>query len=395
MVNKAKRALSIILTVVITAIVSVSATLFFTAKSNLKDVPVSEFSKFVSIYDAIKTEFLYESDIDAALDKAYKAFFDSLDDNYAFYYTAEEYEEMMNSNIGSYVGIGVSIGLKSNEGITIYGVQPQSHLNELGIRANSLILGAGGIMFDGTNYDKVKDAILGEAGTYVEIVIKQDGIIKSYQVERREITSPLVISHLFSDTGIGYVRLRTFFSTAVQDFRSHVNQLISKGATSLIIDLRHNTGGQRGICIDITDMLVPQGVIMYTEDKNGERAYEYSDADMIDIPYVILVDGFSASASEVLVGAVKDHGTGTIIGTQTYGKGIVQRTILFGDGSYCQYTYQEYYTPNGNNLHGVGITPDIIVEPTDETVQFISTGIMSVPDPDTDNQLKAAIEHLS
>ena len=240
--------------------------------------------------------------------------------------------------------------------------------------------------------DKAVKLMKGEPKTPVKITIlrkDKDGNNEYIDLEiiREEIRLQTVKSDIIQDN-IGYIKITSFDELTYEDFKKNLKALMNKGISGIILDLRNNPGGLLNVCVDIADELLGEGVIVYTETRHGERVYERSDKKHIDIPLVVLVNEGSASASEILAGAVKDHNRGLLIGNKTFGKGVVQRIRELSDGSGFKLTVSEYFTPNGTNIHGVGIEPDIVVE-LPEDIQEI--GLDNLKE---DTQLQVAIEKI-
>ena len=228
--------------------------------------------------------------------------------------------------------------------------------------------------------------IKGEIGTTVTLTVVRDDVMLDFELERRKINMNRVEYSMLED-GIGYIMLYEFVGDDVTGFKEAVGALSEQGMKGLIIDVRSNPGGLLEDVVKICDMLLPKSKIVYIEDREGERETFYSDDEMRGIPLVVLVNEMSASASEILAGAVQDTGVGTVIGQTTFGKGIVQMMIPFEtDGAGLQLTTSTYYTPNGRSIHGSGVTPDIVVE--DEGYDFTT----AQPDPEADAQLGKALD---
>ena len=251
---------------------------------------------------------------------------------------------------------------------------------EAGLQPGDILYQVEGEEVTGQDLTLVVTDLKGEENTEVHIGIVRDGEILEMTLTRKNIEIPTVDYELLEE-GIGYIAISEFEDLTDDQFMEAFEDLKSQGMEKLIIDLRNNGGGLVDVTCNILDQLLPEGTIVYTEDKYGERQTEYSDAEhYFDGEMAVLVNGNSASASEIFAGAIKDYGVGTLIGTQTYGKGIVQSLFRLEDGSAVKITVSRYYTPAGNNIHEVGITPDIVLE-YDE-----SAG--------TDNQLERALEVL-
>lgn len=329
----------------------------------------------------INTYYLDEIDNDEVESYLYKGVIAGLGDPYAAYYTAEEYQSMMDSTSGSYYGIGVEVSQNMNTGvITVVTVFSGTPAEEAGLEPGDILYTVDGTEVTGEDLNTVVSMIKGEENTTVEIGIVREGEkdTLTFQVERRNVEVPTVEYEML-EGNIGYIALSSFDDVTYAQFMEALNTLEDQGETALIVDLRNNGGGLVSSVCNILDELLPEGLIVYTEDKYGNREEQTSDAERcFDKPLAVLVNGNSASASEIFAGAIKDYGIGTIVGTLTYGKGIVQKIYPLGDGTAIKLTTSRYYTPNGNNIHGIGIEPDVEVERDTESR--------------TDNQLEAAVE---
>lgn len=353
------------------------------ASSGLKlgDDATAKINKLIELTDQY---FLYDYETDEMKENVYKALMNSLNDPYSCYYTPEEYQEITMSNNGVFYGIGVSITEdKDNGGILVMQTYADSPAEEAGIKENDRIIGSGDISFVGMDLDKAVTYIRGEEGTTVMLTIERDGEVFELEVERRRIDVITVSSEMLEDN-IGYIAISQFDGVTLNQFITAFDELDARGMKGLIIDIRSNPGGRLDIVTAMLDKILPEGVIVSTANKNGEEEFIYSDADCdLDVPCAVLVNQRSASASEIFSGALKDYGLAKIVGTQTFGKGIVQSIIPLSDGSAVKITVENYYTPSGNSIHGVGITPDITVE---LDAELYLQG--------TDTQLDAAINYI-
>ena len=348
-------------------------------------------TKLEEIQALMETYYLEEIDAEQVEDYLYKGAVAGLGDIYAAYYTEEEYQSMIDSTNGSYYGIGVEISQNMTTGvITISRIFEGSPAEEAGLLPGDVVYRIAGREVTGEDLNKVVALIKGEEYTTVTVEVARDGEddYLEFEVERRTIEVPTVEFEMLEDQ-IGYIAITSFDDVTTDQFITALDTLESQGMEALVVDLRNNGGGLVSSVCAILDRLLPEGLIVYTEDKYGNREEEYSDAEhYFDKPLAVLVNGNSASASEIFAGAIKDYGIGTLVGTTTYGKGIVQKIYPLSDGTAVKLTVSKYYTPKGNNIHGTGIEPDVTVE-LDEDLRYE----VEVP-KEEDNQLQAAIKAL-
>ena len=339
-------------------------------------------SKMQELQSYIDRYFLFDYEKEDEESGIYKGMMAGLGDVYTTYYTPDEYASFMESSNGSYSGIGAMLSQDYNTGIiTVVKVFDGSPAAEAGIQPDDILYKVKGEEVTGEDLSLVVTDLKGEEGTDVEISMMRGTDVLDFTLTRRSIEVPTV-EYKMLDENIGYIAISEFDDVTDEQFIAALEDLKSQGMKNLTVDLRNNCGGLVDVTCNILDQLLPEGLIVYTEDKNGERQEEYSDAEhYFDGKMAVLVNGNSASASEIFAGAIKDYGVGTLIGTQTFGKGIVQSLFPLSDGSAIKITVSRYYTPAGNNIHGVGITPDIILERDMESEE--------------DNQLQKAIEVLS
>ncbi len=336
-----------------------------------------------------------ELDEEELIDAAIKGMLKAVDDPYTFYLTKDEYDASFSSKNPTFTGIGITVDLQAYEdSILIMDIYEGSNALEVGIQVNDRIVAVDGVRCTADNKEELLANAKGVEGTTVNITVLRDGKEREFTVERRTLRIQLDVSHIFNDS-IGYIRLRSFQIAAKDDFEKLLDELLEQNITGLIIDLRGNGGGYKDIAVQLVDHFIPKGCVYSAINNKGIVDSETSSGNMIDIPFVILVDGNSASASELFAGAIQDYGSGLLIGSQTFGKGIVQYTRVLGDGSYYQYTAETWLTPNGRSIHGVGLTPDIVVELDDDVAYYIDTHPTIIPSTEYDKQLEAAINALS
>ena len=319
----------------------------------------------------------------------YKGMLEALDDPYSEYYTEAELNELMNQMSGIYYGIGAYVSIDKESSLPkISGIIAGTPAEAAGLRANDLIYQVDDISTYGLTLTEAVSYIRGEEGTEVTLTIIREGISDYLQVvtTRQRVVSPTVEYEML-DNGMGYIQIVEFDDVTADQFADALATLRGSDMKGLILDLRANPGGGLTSVVDIAQMLLPEGLIVYTEDKEGKRVeYKCNGTREIEIPMVVLVDMNSASAAESLAGAIQDYEKGTLIGTTTFGKGIVQQIIPFKDGSAMKVTVSGYYTPKGRNIHGTGIEPDIVCEFDGETY-YNTEGAY-------DNQLEKAKEVL-
>ena len=356
------------------------------ADSVVNDVTLEKLEALEDVID----EYYYRDediDIDAMIEGMYAGVVDSLGDPYSVYYTAEEWQAMMEETEGIYYGIGAYVSLDTTTGFAkISGVIANTPAEEAGLRENDIIYLVDGETTQGYELSEVVSMIKGEAGTDVHLTIYREGETDYLEIDvtRRKIESPTVNYEMY-DNGIGYIQITEFDDVTLDQFTEALAVIKGSHARGLILDLRSNPGGSLPVVVDIAREILPKGLIVYTEDKYGERdTYTCDGKNELDIPLVVLINGNSASASEILAGAIKDYGKGTLIGTTTFGKGIVQRVLPLTDGTALKLTISAYYTPSGNNIHGIGIDPDIECE-------FDSDAYY---DEGVDNQLERAKQEI-
>ena len=345
--------------------------------------------KLAAIEDVINEYYYQDADIDvgAMTEGMYAGMVSALGDPYSVYYTEEEWADLMRETEGIYYGIGAYLMIDQNTGAAkISGVINNTPAQEAGLRADDLIYMVDGEMTMGLELSEIVALVKGEEGTTVHLTIYREGESDYLEidVERRKIESPTV-NYEMLENDIGYIQITEFDDVTTDQFTEALATVKGSGAKGLILDLRGNPGGSLNVVVDIAREILPKGLIVYTEDKYGERdEYNCDGRKELEIPLVVLVNGNSASASEILAGAIKDYGKGTLVGTTTFGKGIVQRVLPLTDGTALKLTISAYYTPNGNNIHGVGIEPDVVCE-FDGDAYY---------DDDVDNQLEKAVEEI-
>lgn len=333
--------------------------------------------------------YLGEVTDDEFRDGVYKGLLSALNDPYSEYYTAEELANMMEQSEGIYYGIGAYVSLDSATGLPkISGVIKNSPAEEAELRANDLIYEVDGTSTYGKSLTEAVAMIKGPEGTDVQLTLIREGESDYLELTltRQRVESPTVEFSMEEDD-MAYIQVTEFDDVTVDQFAEALAMARGSGAKGIILDLRGNPGGNLSTVVEMCQMILPEGMIVYTEDKNGRREeYESDGSRELELPLVVLVDMNSASAAEIMAGAIKDYGIGTLVGTTTFGKGIVQQIMPFRDGSAVKLTISAYYTPSGKNIHGTGIEPDVVCE-FDGEAYYAS-------EDHPDNQLEKAKEVL-
>ena len=323
--------------------------------------------KKLEVIEQAISDYYYQEDVKAAdmIDGMYQGVVASLGDPYSTYYTEDDLEELMEQTEGIYYGIGAYVGMDAQTGMAyISGVFEGTPAEEAGLRDGDVIYMVNEEPMQGLELSEIVGKIKGQEGTKVDLTIYREGEADYLQipVERRKIESPTVKYELYDDK-TGYIQITEFDEITVDQFAEAMAALREQGMEGLILDLRANPGGNLSAVVEIARQMLPEGLIVYTEDQDGNRTeYTCDGKNVFDMPLVVLINGYSASASEILAGAIKDYGIGELIGTTTFGKGIVQKVMSLSDGTALKLTVSTYFTPKGNNIHGIGVEPDEVYE---------------------------------
>ena len=347
--------------------------------------------KIETLYSYMNIYYYEDMDKEVIDEALYSGLLNSLNDPYSVYYTQEEYEELMVSTSGTYCGIGagVSQNLTTME-VTITKVYRGTPSEEAGLLAGDMIISVDGLDAVTVSVDELVQNIRGEEGTSVHMVIYRPstGETLEFDVIRRFVELSSVEGEML-ENGIGYIEITEFQSKTDEQFAAMVEELKTQGMKGLIVDVRANPGGLLSSVVNMLDYVLPKGMLVYIEDKYGNREEYTSQASCLEMPMVVLVDQNSASASEIFAGALKDYEYATLVGKTTYGKGIVQNIIPLEDGDAIKITTAKYFTPNGNYIHGVGIAPDVEVD-------YEYTGDPEAPyDRQYDSQFLKALEEMN
>ena len=329
--------------------------------------------------------YIFDVDREKLADGLLAGYVSGLEDPYSVYYTPEKYTDILESANGEYYGIGVLVTEDKDGTIQIVNVFSNSPAKEAGILKGDIIAGVDNLDITGMDLNQVVGYIKGKEGTSVELQIQRDGEadLLNITVERRQVSVDTVEYRMLED-GIGYIQLVQFDDVSLDQMTAAIEDLKSQGMEKLILDLRDNPGGLLTSVVDIADLFLPEANIFYMEDKSGSRTdYNATDDQLFDGELVVLVNENSASASEVLAGTLKDNGRAQLVGVTTFGKGIVQTFYSLSDGSGVKLTTAHYFTPNGTDIHGVGVTPNVEAEQPDDE----KTG-----ESEIDTQLNKALE---
>ena len=338
----------------------------------------------------LEKKYIGEINDEELIEGAVKGYVDALGDPYTTYYTKKEMKTIMEETNGNFVGIGVYMtkDLEKNAILIIKPIE-NSPAEKAGILPGDLITKVDDVEYTGDKLEEASNKIRGEEGTKVKLEIYRNGETKTFELTRTKV----VVSHVTTkvlNNDIGYIAISDFEGECASEFETKYKQLEKQGIRKLIIDIRNNGGGIVDEALKIANMLVDKdSTLLITKDKSdNEEVTKATEKPIINIPTVVLVNEYSASASEILAGALKDNGKATLVGTKTYGKGIIQELHQLSDGSGLKITVSEYYTPNHNAIHKIGITPDVEVDLSEHVKQQTTT-----PEKD-DNQLQKAIEIL-
>lgn len=324
----------------------------------------STYQKLDILRGEIKNNYYIDVSDEELDDAMFHGVFDCLD-NYSMYYNPEEYEEDLLNSTGLYSGVGMTISYDDTGYIVVVSPTKGSPAYNAGIQTGDYILAVDGVEYTGENLSQCAQSMRGQAGTTVVVTIRRKDVIQDYSLVRADIVMESVEYEMLEDS-LGYIQVSQFMSDTAEEFSQALKDVEAQGAKGLIIDLRSNGGGIVDESVDIADLLMDKATVIYTENRSGDRKYYTTQDGRTELPYVILVNGGTASASEILCAGVQDNEEGTIIGSQTFGKGIIQQAYGFGDGSGLQMTVQQYFSPKGNPIHQIGITPDYVVDLTED-----------------------------
>lgn len=390
MESKKKTVMAVIFTAIITFIITVVFCASLAVRLTAGGTSLT--SKISAVNTILDEHYLYDYDTEELEETAVTAYVEGLDEPYTHYYSPDEFSSYIGNIQDGYVGIGVVVGVSEDNRIIVISPFEDSPAFEAGIESGDILKAVDGVEYSGDKLNEAVNVIKGgKEGTEVTLTLIRGEEELEITVERRNIDADSVKTEMLDDN-IGYMRITSFNMqsesgdrSTYSEFAEKLSELKENGMEKLVIDLRDNPGGVLTEVCDIADALLGEGVITYTETKDGERKYYNSDENAETFPIVVLINGGSASASEVLTGALMDSDRAVSVGEKTYGKGIVQEVYPFSDGSGISVTSAKYYTPSGVCIHGEGITPDYAVEPRDDTPA-------SLLEHNEDVQLQKALE---
>ena len=369
MISKKKALLIAIVLVVLTALATSTVTLALGDKVMIgRDTyeQYKKYNKLLALESVIKEDYYKKPNDESLVDGAIKGLFAGTEDRYSTYYTKEEMNRLMEENEGSYVGVGMYIGSSEEGELTVIPMDG-SPAQKGGIKEGDILVKVSGKLVSAKNSDEAVSLIKGKEGTTVNLVVKRDGKEKEFKIKREEIVDHTIEGKVVDDN-LGYIKIKQFINTTYDDFDKELNKLKKKNIKGLVIDLRSNPGGNLEIVGEVADALIGEGTIVYTKDNKGNTEYIKSDKRKLGLPIVVLTNGESASASEILTAAIIDNKAGISVGTKTFGKGLVQSVKGLKDGTGYKLTTAQYFTPNGDYINEKGIKPTI--EEKDESKQL-------------------------
>ncbi len=336
----------------------------------------------------INEEYLEEKEEESLREGLYAGLMSGLNDPYSTYYTAEQYKELNTSNEGSYVGIGAVLQKDKDGGAKIVQLYEGGSGEQAGLKKGDVLKAIDGEDVTEKETSDIASMIRESDKDSVTLTIQRDEETKEIKVEIRDVEIQTV-SHEMLDDETGYIRISEFSEVTTNQYKKAFEDLQDKGMKKLVVDLRDNPGGLLTAVCDVLRQILPEGLIVYTEDKNGKKEEEKCDGKSeLAMPLAVLVNGGSASASEIFAGAVKDYGIGTIVGTTTYGKGVVQTIQPLSDGSAVKITIAKYFTPKGNDINKKGIAPDVEAELSEDSTDWTELT------HEEDTQLQSALKEI-
>lgn len=360
-------------------------------------VSMNDIEKKLESLESLVDEYYYYSDdmdTSAIADKVYAAYIAGLEDKYSEYYTADEMQKRMESINGSYCGIGAVVSKNEDGEITIILPYENAPAANAGLQPGDIILSIDGTDLSGMELEQAVTLVKGEEGTSAVFKVRRGEEEFETTITRQQVNVP-TMSYEMKEGNVGYIYISSFEMSTPEQYKNAIDDLLNQGAEGIVFDLRNNGGGALDAVIDMLDYILPEELLMYVEDKFENRKNYYSEAECIDetLPMAVIINGNSASASEVFTGALQDYGRAKIFGTKSYGKGVVQNLIPLNDGSGVKLTIAEYFTPLGRNFNNNGIDPDETVELPGEsqTEAYDEKGYLK---EGYDTQLNAAVSYI-
>ena len=350
-----------------------------------------QISKLDQLSDLIEERFIGEADRMAYEDAAAAAMVDALGDEWSYYIPASQMQSHQENMNNAYVGIGITITVRpEGDGFLVTKVNEGGPAEEAGMIPEDVIVEIEGQSAAGMTADEARNLVRGKPDTQVQLEVRRGSETLTFSVTRKEVLTPVATGQMLEDN-IGLITIVNFDSRCYDESRAAIDRLINEGAVALIFDVRNNPGGYKDEMVQLLDDLLPEGPLFRSEDYRGKVLLDESDADFLDIPMAVLVNGYSYSAAEFFAAALMEYDAATVVGQKTYGKGYFQTTIHLNDGSAVGLSIGKYTTPQGKNLAGVGITPDIVVEVDEEMDVAIYAGTLA---PEEDPQIQAAVKEL-
>lgn len=345
--------------------------------------------KLIEVRTLLDKVFIGEIDEDFMTERLCGAMVEGIDDEWSYYISADEYAAYTENITNSYVGVGITIRLieESDPGFTVVEVSPDSPAERAGVKPGDYLVAVEGESAMELGMDETKNRVRGESGTEITVTFRADGVDRDVTMKRESVKS-INITYEMLDDGIGYIHIRNFETDCAKDTIAAIEDLQKQGVKGIVFDLRFNPGGLKNELVKLLDYLLPEGVVFHSESITGEEEFDRSDAKYLDLPMSVLVNVDSYSAAELFAASMQEYDAATIVGTQTYGKGYFQQCFRLSDGSAINVSTGKYYTPEGVSLAGVGITPDRVIEVSDEEYYDIYLGDM---EHENDVQLQEAI----
>ena len=372
------------LSYVVVAMLATAITLQMTVKTGT--------GKLDRLENLIQERYIGEADGETMEDAAAAAMVKATGDRWSYYIPASQYEAHKEQSENAYVGIGITIQqAEDGSGFLIVMVNQNGPAQEAGVQVNDLLIAVEDQDVREMTADQVRELIRGEAGTKVSLTVMRQGEHQTLAVERRRIESAVATGQMLAD-GIGLVKISNFDERCASESIAAVQKLQQEGAKKIIFDVRNNPGGYAEELVKLLDYLLPEGDLFRSVSYDGTEKVDTSDADCLDMPMAVLINGSSYSAAEFFAAALQEYQAATIVGEPTVGKGVYQTTISLGDGSAVALSTGKYFTPKGNSLTDVGVTPDVRVDVDEETAEKIYYGTLSYAD---DLQIQAAVQVLN